>query len=241
MTCKLWPDRESGNWQLCIPDICRFSWCCNGRCFCYGSVPNSVGNPDLKWETTEQYDAGIELGLWRDRITLVADYYHKVTSDMLLDVPLPTSTTTGSAKENYGSVENHGWEFAISTRNISTRNLKWNTDLILSANENKIVALGPTGAPIYVNAGAGNGTSILKVGAPIGSFFGLTRLGTFSTEEVSLAARYGMKPGDLKFLDRNNDGKIDLNSDGGIIGRAFPKIVIGFNNYLTYKKFDAAV
>lgn len=206
-----------------------------------GIFPNSVGNPDLKWETTQQYDAGIELGLWNDRITVMIDYYHKLTSDMLLDVPLPQSTTTGSAKINYGSVQNNGWEFTLNTRNISTKNFKWSTDLVASSNQNKIVSLGPTGAPIYDQTGAGNGTSVLRIGSPIGSFFGLTRLGTYSTEEVSLAARYGMKPGDLKFLDRNNDGKIDLIADGDIIGRAFPKLIIGFNNYFTYKKFDANI
>ena len=200
-----------------------------------------MGNPDLKWETTTQYDGGLEFGILKDRISITVDYYHKLTSDMLLDVPLPTSTTTGTAKMNYGSVENRGWEFSVSSRNIAAKDFGWNTDLSVSINKNKIVGLGPTGAPIFVNTGAGNGTSILQVGAPIGSFFGLTRLGTYSTQEASLAARYGMLPGDLKFVDRNNDGKIDLNSDGGIIGSSFPKVLAGFNNYINYKHFDASV
>jgi TonB-linked SusC/RagA family outer membrane protein len=206
-----------------------------------GIFPSSVGNPDLKWETTTQYDGGFEVGLFRDRINLTIDYYHKITKDMLLDVPLPTSTTPGTAKMNYGSVQNNGWEFGVNSRNVSTKNFKWSTDLSLSLNRNKILGLGPTGASIFVSTGAGNGTSILQVGQPIGSFFGLTRLGTYSTQEASLAARYGMKPGDLKFLDRNNDGKIDLNSDGGIIGQSFPKVLAGFNNYFNYKNFDASI
>jgi hypothetical protein len=160
---------------------------------------------------------------------------------MLLDVPLPTSTTPGTAKMNYGSVQNNGWEFGVNSRNVSTKNFKWNTDLSLTLNRNKILGLGPTGASIFVSTGAGNGTSILQVGQPIGSFFGLTRLGTYSTEEATLAARYGMLPGDLKFLDRNNDGKIDLNSDGGVIGQSFPKVLAGFNNYFNYKNFDASI
>jgi TonB-linked SusC/RagA family outer membrane protein len=206
-----------------------------------GLYPSSVGNPDLKWETTTQSDAGMELGLLHDRINLIVDFYHKVTSNMLLNVPLPLSTTAGSVKENYGQVQNEGWEFTLGTRNIVTNNFKWSTDITVTANRNKILQLGPTGAPIYDQTGAGNGTSVLMVGAPIGSFFGLTRLGVYSTEETSLAARYGMKPGDLKFLDRNNDGKIDLLTDGGIIGNAFPKWVIGFNNTITYKSFDASL
>lgn len=204
-----------------------------------GIYPNSMGNPDLRWEATTQYDVGLELGLFKNRVNLEVDYYHKTTKDMLLDVPLPYSTTTGTVKENYGSVENKGWEFTVNTTNVDGRDFRWTTTVTASLNQNKIVELGPTGADIYVNTGAGNGTSVLRVGAPIGSFFGLTRLGTYSTQEASLAARYGMQPGDLKFLDRNDDGKIDLISDGDIIGRAFPKLLMGINNYLRYKQFDA--
>ncbi len=206
-----------------------------------GIFPSTMGNPDLKWESTTQYDGGLELGLLEGRINLTVDYYYKVTKDMLLDVPLPRSTTTGTAKMNYGSVENKGWEFGLNAAILDAGNFKWNTDISVSLNQNKILSLGPTGAPIYGQLGAGNATYILKIGEPIGSFFGLTRLGTYGTEEASLAARYGMLPGDLKFLDRNNDGKIDLISDGGIIGRSFPKVLAGFNNYFKYKKFDASI
>lgn len=205
-----------------------------------GIYPSQMGNPDLKWESTTQYDGGLELGILDGRINLTVDYYYKVTKDMLLDVPLPRSTTTGTAKMNYGSVENKGWEFGVNAA-ILDGEFKWNTDISVSLNQNKIIALGPTGAPIYVQTGAGNGTSILKIGEPIGSFFGLTRLGTYSTEEASLAARYGMLPGDLKFLDRNDDGKIDLYSDGGVIGRSFPKVLAGFNHSFRYKRFDASL
>jgi len=157
---------------------------------------------------------------------------------MLLNVPLPLSTTTGSVIQNYGKVQNRGWEFTLSTQNIATLNLKWNTNITVTANRNKIIQLGPTGAPIYSQTGAGNGTSVFMIGQPIGQFFGLTRLGTFSTQETSLAARYGLKPGDLKFLDKNNDGKIDLLTDGSVMGNAFPKWVIGFHNTVNYKSFD---
>jgi TonB-linked SusC/RagA family outer membrane protein len=206
-----------------------------------GLYPSSVGNPDLKWETTEQYDAGIEFGLFDNRINADFDYYHKLTSNMLLDVNLPYSTSTGTVKENYGKVQNEGFEVTLNTRNIASHFFEWNTALTVTHNVNKVVQLGPTGAPIYSETGAGNGTSALIIGKPIGSFFGLTRLGVYSTEETSLAARYGLHPGDLKFLDRNNDGKIDLLTDGSVIGNAFPHWIIGFNNTFTYKNFDASL
>ncbi|MEO8960594.1 MAG: TonB-dependent receptor [Ginsengibacter sp.] len=206
-----------------------------------GLYPSSVGNPDLKWETTDQYDAGLEFGLLNNRINVDVDYYHKLTSNMLLDVNLPYSTSSGTVKQNYGKVQNEGFELTLNTRNIETRNFQWSSALTVTHNVNKVVQLGPTGAPIYSQTGAGNGTSALIIGQPIGSFFGLTRLGAYSTEETSLAARYGLKPGDLKFLDRNNDGKIDLLTDGGVIGNAFPHWIIGFNNTFKYKDFDAAL
>ncbi|MDP4285296.1 MAG: TonB-dependent receptor [Bacteroidota bacterium] len=206
-----------------------------------GLYPSSVANNDLKWETTEQYDAGLEFGLLHDRINVALDYYHKLTSNMLLQVPLPLSTTSGSVTENYGKVQNEGFEVTLNTRNIATNDFSWNTNITVTHNVNKVVQLGPTGAPIYSQTGAGNGTSALIIGQPIGSFFGLTRLGVYSTEETSLAARYGLHPGDLKYLDRNNDGKIDLLTDGAVMGNAFPHWLIGFNNSFTYKSFDLGI
>jgi len=206
-----------------------------------GIYSNSVGNPDLKWETTTQWDVGVDLGLFNNRVMLVLDYYKKNTTDMLLSVPLPESTTTGSVLMNYGSVENQGFEIALSTQNIVGGAFKWYSDITFTSNRNEVTGLGPTGEPIYSQTGAGNGTSVIKIGEPVGSFFGLNRLGTWSTTEATEAARYGMLPGDLKFEDVNNDGKIDLISDGRIIGRAFPKVIAGINNTFSYGKFDAAL
>src|SRR5690606_31547707 len=124
----------------------------------------------------------------------------------LLSVPLPESTTTGSVLMNYGSVENQGFEIALSTQNIVGGAFKWYSDITFTSNRNEVTGLGPTGEPIYSQTGAGNGTSVIKIGEPVGSFFGLNRLGTWSTTEATEAARYGMLPGDLKFEDVNNDG-----------------------------------
>jgi len=203
-----------------------------------GLAPSSMANPDLKWETTTQYDLGLEIGLFKDRFNIGVDYYNKLTSDMLLRVPLPLSNTTGSVLRNYGKVENKGWELTFNTVNVSTKDFRWTTDLIITINRNKVVQLGPTGSPIYDQTGAGNGTSVLMVGQPIGSFFGLDRLGTWSTLEASAALKYGRIPGDLKFKDKNNDGKIDLLSDGRIIGNAFPDQIYGLHNTINYKDFD---
>jgi TonB-linked SusC/RagA family outer membrane protein len=203
-----------------------------------GLFPNSVGNPDLKWEKTTQYDAGIDLGLFENRLMVNLDYYHKLTEDMLLDVPLPQSTTTGSVKMNYGTVENKGFEISINTHNIKSSNFNWYSDIAWSANKNTIIKLGPTHADILRNYWVGGANTILREGESIASFFGLNRLGTYSTQEASLAARYGFVPGDVKYEDKNGDGVISFVSDGGVLGSAFPKWDMNFANNIEFKNFD---
>ncbi|QGY43473.1 SusC/RagA family TonB-linked outer membrane protein [Maribellus comscasis] len=206
-----------------------------------GLYPGSTGNDDLKWETTTQYDVGVDVGLIKNRINFTVDFYHKLTTDMLFNLPLPQSTTTGSAYVNFGSVKNTGVEFTLNTVNIQKRDLTWQTQFNISANKNEITELGPTGADIYTDTGAGNGTSVYRVGEPIGSFFGLNRMGTWGTDEAVEAARYGRLPGDLKFEDVNQDGKIELLTDGDVIGHSYPKFYGGLNNTFTYKNFDASI
>ena len=206
-----------------------------------GLYPGSTGNDNLKWETTTQYDIGVDLGLLKNRINVTLDVYRKLTDDMLFNLPVPQSTTTGNAWVNYGSVKNTGLEFTLNTVNVQKTNFSWETQFNISANKNEITELGPTGADIYTDTGAGNGTSVYRVGEPIGSFFGLNRMGTWGTMEAAEAARYGRVPGDLKFEDTNNDGKIELLTDGDVIGHAYPKFYGGFNNTFTYKNFDASI
>jgi len=203
--------------------------------------PSSVGNPKLKWEKTTQYDAGLDVGLVGNRVTLAVDYYNKLTTDMLLDVPLPQSTTTGSVRKNYGTVENKGFEVQLSTHNIRKPNFNWYTDIAWSANKNTIKKLGPTGADILRNSWVGGANTILRVGESIATFFGLTRLGTYSTEEASLAARYGFVPGDVKYLDKNGDGLISYVADGDLLGSAFPKWDMDITNNMDYRNFDLMV
>lgn len=206
-----------------------------------GLYPGSTGNDNLKWETTTQYDIGVDLGLFKNRVNIVFDVYQKNTDDMLFNLPLPQSTTTGSAWVNFGSVKNTGIEFSLNSVNFQSKEFTWETLFTISFNKNEITELGPTGADIYTDTGAGNGTSVYRVGEPIGSFFGLNRMGTWSTMEAAEAARYGRVPGDLKFEDTNNDGKIELLTDGDVIGHAYPKFYGGFNNTFTYKNFDASI
>ena len=206
-----------------------------------GLYPGSTGNPDLQWETTFQWNIGIDLGMFNNRVNLVFDYYDKLTDDMLFNLPLPESSAPGSAFVNYGQVSNKGVELGINTVNIENDNFLWETSFTITSNKNEILELGPTGADVFVDFGAGNATSVYSVGSPIGSFFGLNRMGVYGTDEAALAARYGRVPGDLKFEDVNQDGKIEMISDGSVIGQSYPDLYGGFINTFRYKNFDANI
>mgnify|MGYP002777690978 CR=1 FL=1 len=198
---------------------------------------SSFGNPDLRWEYTNQLDIGADVGLLNNRIDLTLDYYHRITKDLLLNAPIPWSTGLGSVTQNIGSVENKGIEVGINTRNVNTDRFSWSTNVAFSSNRNKILKLGVNNDDIFPGPWFLGQTNILRVGQPIGTFWGRRRLGTFSTEEADLAAKYNRLPGDIKWEDINNDGRID-GRDETIIGRAYPKWTMNIGNNFQYGKFD---
>ncbi len=202
-----------------------------------GLAPSSLSNSQLGWERSQQLDAGIDLGLFNNRILLIVDYYQRTTKDLLLSVNVPTVTGFSSAVKNIGKMENKGWEFAINTRNL-TKALIWNTSLNLSLNRNKVVALGPTGDPIRTGSGVGE-TNITQIGSPIGSFFGYKQLGVFKDQADldSYPHDPTSKPGDVKYEDINGDGIINAN-DRTIIGNNQPDFIYGITNTFSYKGFD---
>lgn len=197
----------------------------------------SFGNPDLRWEYTDQLDIGVDIGMLNNRIDLTLDWYRKVTKDLLLNAPIPWSTGLGSVTQNIGSVENKGLEIGINTRNIVTDNFSWSTNIAWSANKNKVLKLGVNNDDIFPGPWFLGQTNILRVGEPIGTFWGRRRLGTFGTNEEGLAADFNRLPGDLKWEDINGDGKID-GADETIIGRGYPKWTMNIGNTFQLGKFD---
>src|SRR5690606_32385797 len=105
-----------------------------------GTGINRLANPDLKWEKTAQYDLGLELGLFNDRISLEGDIYYRKTTDMLLDAPVPQSSGYSTIRRNVGSMENKGLELGLQTKNILTPNFSWNTSFNISMNRNKVLS-----------------------------------------------------------------------------------------------------
>jgi TonB-linked SusC/RagA family outer membrane protein len=198
---------------------------------------SSFGNPDLKWETTTQRDAGVDISFLQGRVDMTFDYYHKITSDLLLNAPIPYTSGLSSVMQNIGSVRNQGFEAALNSYNIMTEDFSWTTTLAFATNKNKIIKLGANNEDIFPTRHATGDMQILRVGEPVGSFWGLTRLGTWSTDEADEAAEYNRLPGDLKYADINNDGKIDEN-DNSVIGRSTPDWTMGISNTFTYRNID---
>ncbi|NHA05038.1 TonB-dependent receptor [Mucilaginibacter sp. HC2] len=200
-------------------------------------LPAYLGNPDLKWERTKMVDGGVELGLFNDRINLNADFYIKNTSDLLLQTPIPWSAgfTTANVYKNVGSVRNTGIELALNTVNVRTSDFEWTTNFIFASNKNKVTKLNDGGADIFPGPNFLGQNYVIRVGQPLGSFYGMTRVGTYSDSpaDIAEAAKHGLKAGDRKYI---------YNADGSnyysIIGRAYPKWTGTFSSSFRYKHWD---
>ena len=215
--------------------------------------PTSVANEDLTWETTAQLNVGADLGFLNDRITLTADYYRMVTSDLLFNVPLPQYSGYTEQLKNIGKVENKGIELAVSSRNLEGK-FKWNMDLNYSANRNKVLSL-PGGNDIQYGSGPGHlvglgNTQILREGSPVGSFFGWIYDGVYQVgDDFTPGGGFEQSAGGEKFRDidgvRDAAGKLTGVPDGtlnandmAIIGNPNPDFIWGWNNDFKYGNFD---
>ncbi|WP_339880510.1 TonB-dependent receptor [uncultured Algoriphagus sp.] len=213
-----------------------------------GTGINRLANPDLKWEKTTQTDFGVELGMFNNRLNVEVDLYYRKTTDMLLDAPVPRTSGYATIRSNVGSMENKGIEFTLNSVNFEKENFSWNTSFNLSLNRNKVLSLA-TPADIFGVGGPNftNQTNIIRVGEPVGSFWGLTRLGTWSEAERAEAAEFvsyrnglTILPGDIKYLDVNGDKAIN-DSDRMIIGNGSPDFWGAFSNSFRLYNFDLTV
>ncbi|GAB3774613.1 TonB-dependent receptor [Spirosoma horti] len=213
-----------------------------------GTGINRLANPDLRWEKTAQTDVGLELGLFKGRVTFEADYYYRLTTDMLLDAPVPRTSGYATIRRNVGSMENKGFEFGLNTVNISRGQFSWNTTFNISLNRNKVLSLA-TPSDIFGVGGPNftNQTNIIRVGEAVGSFWGLTRAGIWSEAEREEAAKFTsyrngltILPGDIKYLDVNGDKAI-TDADRSIIGNGSPKGWGALTNNFRFGNFDATL
>lgn len=207
-----------------------------------GTAPTQLANPNLKWETTTQYDAGVDVGFFNNRVNLVADAYYKKTTDLLLNVPLPLYTGYATELENVGSVSNKGFEVSIRTDNIRRRTFSWTSNLVFATNRNKILSLGQGTSSYFPLAPTGQVSPVIvAVGLPVGAFWGYNTRGLLSASDlakgVPTLSGVPQQQGDTRYVDYNGDGKITT-ADKHYLGSAQPKYTYGFSNTFTYKRFD---
>ena len=224
--------------------------------------PNNLANPNLKWESSEQFNAGLDVAVINNRIDLTVDVYKKQTKDLLMQVFTPGHFATNewgtilTPYSNIGKTQNVGIDVQINARPIVTRDFHWASSLTLSHNKNKVVALNDDSQVLYGNVdwyAPFQTVSMFKVGQPMGVFYGYETEGFFQNEAdiVGHATQTGgNKPyanvinresgawiGDLKFRDQNGDGVID-DKDQLVIGDPNPDVTFGFTNTFTWKEWE---
>ncbi|MDR0509742.1 MAG: TonB-dependent receptor [Rikenellaceae bacterium] len=190
-------------------------------------VLSQLGNPDLKWEVSRQFNVGLDVSLLKNRLELIMDFYNKRTTDMLFSKQTPYFLGYPDTWTNIGELANRGFELTVTSRNIANRNFSWTTSLVFSTN--RIIVADINGETIDT----GNNTRAIE-GQPWASYYIYKRLGTWSLAETEEAARYGKKPGDLKFEDVNHDYTID-DSDLQNMGSGIPKGNISLVNTFRYR------
>lgn len=202
-----------------------------------GTTISTLGNENLAWEKAQQYDLGLNLSLWENRVGFEADVYQRTTTDLILGAPVPRTSGVGTIVKNVGSIRNRGLELGLNTVNVESKDFTWSTTFNISFLKNEVTKLGEAGDDIFPGPNFLNETNVLRIGQPVGAFFGLERLGTWSTEEADEAARYKLLPGDLKFKDQNDDGQIN-DKDRVILGKGIPTGFGTFSNTFRYRNVD---
>ncbi|MEP7141861.1 MAG: TonB-dependent receptor [Ferruginibacter sp.] len=215
----------------------------NGTEIYTGREPLTYVNKDLKWESTRQLDIGMDASFLKSRLSITADYYQKKTYDLLLSSPIPFTSGFSSTLLNIGNILNKGFDFDIRSVN-TTGVLRWSTSLNLSINRNQVTNLANNNTDILFSG------SLLRVGQPVGTFYGYIFDGIFQSDEEAAkgAVMKGQeatssnpasraRAGDRKYRDLNADNVID-EKDRTIIGSAQPDFTWGLNNTVSFKNID---
>ncbi|WP_429378789.1 TonB-dependent receptor [Mucilaginibacter sp. UYCu711] len=196
--------------------------------------PNQQAVPDLKWENTRMFNAGLDFGLFNDRINGSLNYYLSQTSDLLFQRKLPYTTGFNTVWDNIGRTRNEGFEITLNARAIDTRDFKWNLSLSFYHNQEKLVEL-------YDSRLTQDIQNNWFVGYPVtGVTYDYRAVGIWQTLEANVAAIYGRTPGEIKIKDLNGDGKIDGN-DREIIGTERPQLQSSLITNFSWKQLDMSM
>ena len=195
-----------------------------------GSVqPLRIANPDLKWETTTQFNVGIDASLFNGKLTTTLDYFSKNTTDLLFNMPLPMASGYSSILTNIGEVSNKGFEVLVNSTNISTPKFSWNMSVNFTSIKNEVVDLGRIDQIVTGNIQAVGNTAIIKVGSPLAAYYGY--------EVTGIQQQGDARPGNPAFKDQNGDEAVTP-ADQVIIGNPFPDFTYGINNQLKYQNWE---
>ncbi len=211
-----------------------------------GAVPARIPNNNLVWETTKEINIGLDFALFDFRLSGSVEYYVRNTSDQLFKRPVPRSTGFANFRENFGNVRNKGVDISLSSKNITKKDLKWETDLVLSFLDNEVTEV-PEFVGGEVTGGGGFGFAgdfwVVKAGEPMSAFFGYQIDGIYSTQAEVDAANAKFTDGSARaglghpiVSDVNGDGTIDP-SDRVVLGKPFADFTFGLNNRVSYKNF----
>lgn len=207
-----------------------------------GMANNSItlGNSALQWEQTNEYNAGVDLSVFSNRVGLTFDYYYSTTRKLLFRKSVNSVAGYLDAWSNEGKVRNRGIEIELTTFNIQNKTFNWNTSFNISANKNKLLDVG--GPSQLINQGERNEMYIAKVGGPSIQFYGFKTIGIWnSQEEIDNNPHHNTDaPGGLRVQDTNGDGVIDDN-DMVALGDPFPDFTWGITNNVKYRDFDLSV
>ncbi|WP_455638196.1 SusC/RagA family TonB-linked outer membrane protein [Parabacteroides sp.] len=204
---------------------------------------SSAENKSLKWETTEQYNVGLDMGFFNNRLSVTVDGYFKKTKDLLMKVKMPLYTGFSSGQQNIGAIQNRGFEIDLTSHNL-TGDFVWDTKFNIAMNRNKVLDVGDNG-DIFITSSKPMGSvsendyAIIREGEALGSLFGYKYIGVLQEGET-YAPQPNSKPGDPKFEDVNGDGVID-SEDRTIIGHANPDVIFGLTNNFNWKGFDLSI
>jgi TonB-linked SusC/RagA family outer membrane protein len=227
-----------------------------------GYAPAGLANPDLKWETTTSRDIGLDATVLANRLTFAFDVYDNTTSNLLVAVPVPTTSGYTTQTQNVGSTRNKGFEAQVGASILQKGSFRWTGSFNISFNQNRITSLGGQQTSYLANSGwAGSSNPadfIVKVGQPVGAMWGYVNDGYYTTNDFNYNAgsrTYTLKPGvvndanitastpmpgSIKYKGLNGDTTITAN-DRTIIGSSQPKFFGGFSQQFYYKNFDCSI
>jgi len=209
-----------------------------------GFGPNNLANQGLGWERSQELNLGLNVGLFNNRITAVAEVYKRTTKDLIMRQSIPTTNGFSSVISNVGRVSNKGIELLLNTVNIQTKDFQWTSSINFTKNINKLEELA-NGAKFGYSGSNTSPESILAVGYPLKSFMYFQANGIWQLKDSVAAKTYGAVPGSVRIVDQNKDGKIGAGvlgqDDRVILGSQLPNFTLGFTNRVSYKNFDLAV